>query len=114
MVGDFNVTLDENLERFNYCYREIRNVRFRTKRCEVLEEFELEDIWRIRHPRRQTFTWSRSQKASRLDYIFISSFISGKVNKTSNVDVHYSDHRMTYVGFNIVNLDRGKRLLEDK
>lgn len=48
MVGDFNVTLDENLERFNYCYREIRNVRFRTKRCEVLEEFELEDIWRIR------------------------------------------------------------------
>lgn len=86
MVGDFNVTLDGNLERFNYCHNDIRNTRFCTKLCDVLEEFEMEDIWRVRHPHKQTFTWSRLQKASRLDYIFISSFIGGKVNKASHVD----------------------------
>lgn len=58
--------------------------------------------------KKHLFTWSRGNKASRLDYIFVSDCILGMISKISHVDVAYSDHRMIYMGIQTIDTTRGK------
>lgn len=59
-AGDFNVTMQEKLERLNYVGGEIRNSRFREELRLLLEGFEIVDPWRIRNAKKTPFhlvTW---------------------------------------------------------
>lgn len=107
-TGDFNVILKEKLERMNYLGEVIRNTKFRDELLLLLEGFDMVDPWRIRNPRKHLFTWSRGNKASRLDYIFVSECLQGKISKILHVDVTFSDHRMIYMGLQTTEDYNGK------
>lgn len=50
LLGDFNVCLNEELDRFNHSAVDIRNANFRTELLYLFENFSLVDIWRQRNP----------------------------------------------------------------
>lgn len=100
--------LKERLERMNYVGEKIRNIKFTEELQLLLEAFDMVDPWRIRNPRKHLFTWSRGDKASRLDYMFVSDCLQGKISKVVHVVVPYSDHRMIYMGFQTIRKKGGK------
>lgn len=108
IVGDFNVIMNRELEGFNLVGQGIRNSGFRKELLVFLDNLALCDPWRSRHQREKTFTWSRANKASRLDYIFTPSHCLNSITSTNYVDVPFSDHRLISVGFNIKAEARGK------
>lgn len=77
IVGDLNVCLDPLLDRYNHVSAEVRNAGFQRELLAFLDSFSLCDVGRMRNRNRKMFTWLRGTKASRLDYIFISEFLSG-------------------------------------
>lgn len=108
IVGDFNVVLNWKLETYNLVGHTVRNPNFRNELNAFLENFSLCDPWRIRHWEKKIFTWSRANKGSRLDYIFISECCLNQVGSTSCSDVAFSDHRIITTSFNPSQEGRGK------
>ena len=74
VIGDFNNKLS-HLDSDNPNYKPSRSV----KRLKViLDEFSLEDSWRLQHPTSRKHSWRRantvgnpSMRQSRIDYMYI-------------------------------------------
>lgn len=92
--GDFNVALHEDLDREGYAHPYIPNRSFRSELKLLLEKLDLGDLWRIQHPTTKEFTWSRSDKMARLDYIFAPINFPGFIKTTQPRTYAFSDHRM--------------------
>lgn len=71
LTGDFNVVMDQYLDRSGYVGDRVPNARFQQRLIQVLDQLDLSDIWRSQFPDKRTFTWSRNSKLARLDYVFI-------------------------------------------
>jgi hypothetical protein len=56
-------------------------------------KFDLEDVWRRRHPENREFSWCRGQKCSRIDYWLISQSLDNQVDDVSYKISAFSDHR---------------------
>lgn len=95
--GDFNVSLDPNLDQQGYVNEEIPNKRFRSELNSVLERLDLGDLWRIQHPKTVKHTWSRLDHFSRLDYIFTPLNFPGHIQTYAPKTVPFSDHRLISV-----------------
>lgn len=108
MVGDFNVILNRELEGFNLVGQSIRNPSFPKELHAFIDNFNLCDPWRIKHGKKKMFTWSRANKASRLDYIFTPTHLLNCITGTNYSDVSFSDHRLISVSFNLKPEVRGK------
>jgi exonuclease III len=55
--GDMNMTLIPELDK----YRNTENMtKYATKITQILQEYDLCDIWRLMHPDRKRYTWRRS------------------------------------------------------
>ena len=98
IVGDFNLTLDVDLDRENtYCNNE--NARKSVE--DMMEEFSLSDVWRIQHGDKREFSWrkkkSRPLKASRIDFSLVSAGIDQKVELTQYLTSVFTDHRAFYM-----------------
>ena len=114
LAGDFNVILNPSLDRKGgnhretYQYKQIISILHTIK-----SDFELEDIWRTKHPTTRRFTWRRQHPepcSSRLDYWFTSSKLSDYVEKTDILPSYYSDHSGVFLhikGFSSVKAGRG-------
>ena len=79
------------------------------------EEYQLVDIWRIRHPNVKRFTRrERSVKGlvqSRLDFWLISQHLENAVKKTDIIPGRRSDHSLVRLELELLNVDRrGKGL----
>ena len=78
IMGDFNVVLDENLDRYNSNRNKntpIRKAATRHALENILEEYCLADVWRIRNNDKKEFSWSKRCPglcASRIDYAIVS------------------------------------------
>lgn len=85
MVGDYNTVLNTSLDRkgnqsSNYhphACKEILN---------IMNTFDLIDVWRLKYPDLPRYTWRRANQASRIDYFLISFSIVPKVNKVLTGD----------------------------
>lgn len=108
LVGDFNVIMNRELESFNLVGQGIRNPGFRKELIVFLDNFALCDPWRNRHHKEKIFTWSRANKASRLDYIFTPIHCLNCITNTNYLDVPFTDHRLISVSFNTKPEPRGK------
>ena len=101
--GDFNLTLDPELDRFN-CKSNSNNDRSTTYVKAFMDEFNLHDIWRDRNEDVKRYTWFRKQvgnrTASRLDYFLISAGVCNKVCVTDIVGNVKTDHSMVVVSIN--------------
>lgn len=89
LAGDFNCVLNGVLDRKPACntkdqgYNEI---------AEMINQSQLKDIFRKQFPSKQSFTFSRGQSKSRIDFI-LTSYLLDRSIKTANI-VHFpfSDH----------------------
>lgn len=108
VMGDFNVCFHSDLDRYNHTPGDIRNGQTRSKLSALLEAYSLLDVWRVQHPGEKGFTWYRCSKASRLDYIFLSEHLLGRVSKSKIADVACSDHRLVLVSLGEALPNRGR------
>ena len=74
LIGDFNTTLDPNLDRKD---NSIRYQKLKTSK--LINDYALDnslvDLWRTTHPDRREFSWGNSRSASRIDYALISAHL---------------------------------------
>lgn len=107
IVGDFNVCLDSDLDRYNHVSSDVHNTEFRKELYAFINGFSLSDIGRIRNENRKMFTWTRGTKASRLNYIFVSEFLTGFIRDYNCYDAPFSDHRIVSVSLGQKSIKRG-------
>ena len=122
IIGDFNLTLDVEMDRLNtYCNNN-------KALCEVenlIDEFSLKDIWRIQNPERREFSWmkkgSNPTKASRIDLALVSGGLDQKIPEICYLSSVKTDHRAIYMVIETSPFERGRgywkfnnSLLQDK
>ena len=93
--GDFNTVLNYALDRKGGCGNFPARYRETVKLLEeILEEFDLVDVWRIRNPNIKRYTWRQRtpQISSRLDIWFISRSLCDSVDDTDIIPAIKSDH----------------------
>ena len=96
--GDFNYTPNIALDRRGGNPRVWS--RSNTSFSSFLQKYDLVDIWRIRNPTVQRFTWRRGVSTpvqSRLDYFLISDSMQHIVNTVDIVPVSFSDHSCVFI-----------------
>lgn len=77
--GDFNVSLNPDLDQQGYSKDDIPNKRCREYLGRLLEKLDLGDLWRIQNPKNRNHTWARLDHFSRLDYIFAPVNFPGQI-----------------------------------
>ena len=121
IIGDFNLTLDVELDRKNtYC----NNNRSKEELEDLMEEFMLQDIWRVHNGEKRQYSWMKSgniNKASRIDLALVSRGIDQKVQIVTYEQSVKTDHRAIYMVVDLNYVERGRgywkfntSLLQDK
>ena len=90
--GDFNVTLNSDIDKNGGIqYTNKKNLE---KLNDVLETFNLQDIWRVQHPKTRRYTWRQKKPLvqCRLDYWFTHEAMQDIIDSTSIVPSIRSDH----------------------
>lgn len=96
--GDFNVSMNDSLDRKGYSTQSIRNPTFRDNLNSFLSSRDLSDLWRIQNPK----------KRARLDYIFVPHTFGGHLHAHDPKSYSFSDHRLVSLAINPTTLPRGK------
>lgn len=84
MVGDYNVVQNNEIDRkglnvTNYQPHALNELRI------IMDKNDLVDIWRLKNPKAQRYTWRRQNQASRIDYFLISFSLSSKVKRVMKI-----------------------------
>ena len=106
--GDFNTVLDIHLDKKNG--KLDTHKRCRQKITNILETYDLTDIWRDKHPTLKHFTWHSSHKPPifcRLDYFLISKNIANTVVSCEHNFSYKSDHSIVKLTIDINSYERG-------
>ena len=107
-LGDFNVTINHDLDNKNYinCNNPLARQSLRNK----IEELELIDIWRELNPQEQRFTWRkfRDNKMARLDYFLIFSSLLPYVQDSGMFSGSFSDHSGIFLDIDFARFQRGR------
>ena len=97
IIGDFNVVLNENLDRGGSSYN---NKKSKEVLNNIMEHYELCDVWRIRNPDTKEFSWYRYYgnnnnkfSASRIDYALVSKGVDQMVRNEMYLPGIQTDHR---------------------
>ena len=106
LVGDFNIRLgwqDSSNDRFTV-------TRASKKLNDILDEFILDDSWRIHHPGTRQYTWRRRNplQQSRIDYVFVSRhLLQNNVVKSKIETGIMSDHSIVFFDMHFSTQGRG-------
>ena len=107
VIGDFNLTLDPDLDRKNtYC----NNNRAKYEVEQMMDEFSLKDIWRIQNGDKREYSWIRiaeTVKASRIDLALVSGGLDQKTKAVTYVHSIKTDHRAIYIVVDLSYTERG-------
>ena len=92
--GDFNCPLNPLLDKNKCTISDRRKHPLIESVKNLMEDFDLQDIWRIKNPRTKSFTWGNFGKGqfSRIDYWLISSSLQDVVKEVDIVSGVKSDH----------------------
>ena len=113
IAGDFNLTLNQNMDNVNY--RRENNTRAREAVKNMMMENGLIDIYRERNPEIKRYTWrvgSPIVKQARLDMFLISSSLEGYVEETEIKPGYRSDHSIITLKLDIAKQPRGRGLFK--
>ena len=97
VLGDFNLVLDIQKDR--------RSSSFNNKKAclqlkEMMQDFQLTDIWRDRNPDTIQYSWHKTAApnapASRIDYMLVSRGLDGKCDNVMYFASMLSDHAPLY------------------
>ncbi len=103
--GDYNCTLNSELDRLN-CIgsRDIGQIDLKN----VMNTFDLEDVFRRRNPHDRVYSWKRGNKASRIDYFLVSRSLDNQVDMVSYKICPFSDHSIVNLQMRITETKHGK------
>lgn len=73
----------------------------------ILEEYNLTDIWKVKHPTSKKGTFHRNKYSARLDYIFAPEFLVPSVTSISIHPEPLSDHCIVSVKIDVSSVARG-------
>ena len=109
IIGDFNLTLNIELDRENtYC----NNNKAKEEVENIIDEFCLEDTWRVRNGDKREYSWIKKHafphKASRIDFALISKGLDQKVEMIQYTSSVFTDHRALYAMLELDPFERGK------
>ena len=95
LIGDFNLVLNNELDRFDSVYNNHKSAKILK---EMMEEMYLTDVWRDRNPDAKQYSWYRvrdaiMQKGSRIDNAIVSRGIDRNVQLIMYIGGMQSDHR---------------------
>lgn len=108
--GDFNCCANRNLDRNQPPPISNSSNQYRNRIKSLLDDKDLCDIWRLRHPDTRAFTFRQASYASRLDYLFIPEYLSGMVAKTYIHPSPHLDHSLLTVDIRQQHTRRGPGL----
>ena len=103
MGGDFNVPLSLQLDSYG-SKTEKKDVL--TKIRELMLDFNLVDIWRLRNPDKKRYTWKQNKPLvqRRLDYWLISDDFQDDVDSTGIISAIKTDHAAIVLQVNSVEM----------
>ena len=109
-AGDFNIFFSSKLEAGGS--KPIPKKKSIINVVNINESFDICDIWRIRNPKRQNFTFRQNQSTGfierRLDYIFVSNCLQEFVNYNVLPAIS-TDHSPVLTSFSNDNSDNNAR-----
>ena len=106
--GDFNTVIDNLKDKKNG--RSDTNKKNRININSLINEYDLNDIWRIFNNDDSHFTWHSNHRPPifcRLDYFLTSSNIINKTSKCKITSGIRSDHSIVYFTLNPISEPRG-------
>ena len=106
--GDFNIVLDIHADKKNGTNRTHSNCH--AKIINIINNFELLDIWRVLNPESRQYTWHSNHKPPifcRLDYFLISPSIANKIINCKITAGLRSDHSLVYFKAHFSNDEHG-------
>ena len=110
ITGDYNVTLNHEIDNQNYASP--RNINARKKLNDLMTSNSFIDIYRHLNNDKKLFTWINrggNQKA-RLDYYIVSSSMKSYVESLSILPSYRSDHAIISMEVNFDRFKRGRGL----
>ena len=109
LAGDFNLVLDEELDSKN---RSGNNYKACTALKELIDKFQLCDLWRVQNLNTFGFSWVRRKTGclARLDYVFVSYSLYPACTSMSYEYDPISDHYKYHVRIEQDYCRRGKGL----
>ena len=94
VIGDFNLVLEENIDRKGSKERHIKAVQV-VKR--FIEKYELTDPWREQNPETKRYSWHRANptyNASRIDFTLMDGSMSNLIDDIDYQYGHKTDHSL--------------------
>ena len=107
IIGDFNLTLDVDLDRLNTYSN---NNKSKEEVESMMDEFMLKDMWRIRNETKREYSWRKSgnlNKASRIDLALVSAGLDQQVEMIQYLSTIKTDHRAIYMVVDLNGVERG-------
>ena len=98
LAGDFNCVLNTIIDRQN-CVEGTEIGQSNLKN--LMNCFDLEDVWRRRYPDVKDFSWCRGNKSSRIDYWLLSRSLDNQVDHVCYKPTIFSDHRCVELKFRV-------------
>ena len=110
IIGDLNLALDSKLDRYNTIEKNVKSVEAVKN---IMDEYTLVDIWRVRNETKREYSWSRNwadqhdQKASRIDYALVSRGLDTLIDNTMYLYGLQTDHRAIVISVTTSSSKRG-------
>lgn len=92
--GDFNCLLDPALDKNTNSHATTNADKARASLHALMNNLDISDPWRLRHPNRKTFTFRRGSYASRLDLLLLSNHLTESASDIVTTSLPYSDHNL--------------------
>ena len=109
MAGDFNLTIDEKLDRLN---TNETNTKARNVLASMMKELRIIDVYREQHETEKKYTWRKVErgdklKMARLDRILVSEVLVNRIKNTSIMTRYLSDHGIPWCMYLPTQIKRG-------
>ena len=107
MSGDYNCTLNGELDRLNCTNNDDIG---RVDLMKLMNDFNVDDVYRRRYPNEKVYSLRRGDKASRIDYWLISESLDNLIDDVSYEECLFSDHNMVSLTMRTSESKHGKGL----
>ena len=109
IVGDFNLVLDNDLDRLN-TYN--NNNKAKQQLEDLCDEYYMEEVWRTQNGNKREYSWKKGNtyptKASRIDFALITKGLDQDTETIQYISSIFTDHRALYMVIKLNPLERGK------
>ncbi len=97
--GDFNIVLNESLDRWPPGKPSLANSSLKT----LMNKYDLYDVWREKFPRDRVYTWSNKDgsRQSRLDYWLVSNSLDKDSITVDLLPTPLTDHKAVLLNVNL-------------